>query len=105
VGTTVYSCCGLLYPFVGGIENTGTIYQLHDIASATSPDGAATLLRGLYFSTITFTTSGDATVAPLHAGLWLLVGIESFLDAALMALLVAVLARLMIITNHSRRDL
>jgi len=66
---------------------------------------AGTLRCGLSVSTITFTTIGYANVTPLHAGLRLLVGIESFLDAALMALLVAVLARLMIITNHSGRDL
>lgn len=87
---------GVAYPFVGGIEDGGTVYTIQS-TSEPSVAGLVTVgevfLRNLYFSTITFTTIGYANVAP--AGPWsrLLVGIESFAGALLMALLVFVLGR------------
>ncbi len=84
---------GLAYPFVGGIEDAGVHYELANVADVASPTGVSALLRGLYFSIITFTTIGYANVAPIGVGSRLLVGLESFTGAALLALLVAVLAR------------
>jgi len=87
---------GMAYPFVGGIEDGGTVYTIQ-FTSEQSLAGLATageaLLRNLYFSTITFTTIGYANVAPVGPWSRLLVGIESFAGALLMALLVFVLGR------------
>lgn len=87
---------GMAYPFVGGIEDDGIVYTIQftsDPSLAGLAAAGEALLRNLYFSTITFTTIGYANVAP--AGPWsrLFVGIESFLGALLMALLVFVLGR------------
>jgi len=84
---------GLLYPFAGGIVDAGTTYQLTSLTDLWTTDGIAALTRGQYFSAITFTTIGYANVAPLGAGSRLLVTIESFVGALLMATLVFVLGR------------
>ena len=88
---------GVLYPFVGGVSDEGTIYQIRfvvewpTVASITGAGEA--ILRGLYFSIITFTTTGYANVAPNGAGSRLLVGIESLLGSIMIALFVYVLGR------------
>lgn len=88
---------GILYPFVGGISDNGTIYRFHinfewpvvtDLA-----EGVEVLLRNLYFSVITFTTIGYANVAPNGFGSRVLVGAESLVGAILVALFVYVLGR------------
>lgn len=88
---------GVLYPFVGGISDEGTIYQIQFVVewpTVTSIMGAGeAILRGLYFSIITFTTIGYANVAPNGAGSRLLVGIESLLGSIMIALFVYVLGR------------
>lgn len=89
--------CGICYPLVGGIgsSSTGTVYSIpltefHRIASL---DSAATLLQGIYFSVITFTTIGYGDLYPIGAGSKLLVGFESLSGAILIALFVFVLGR------------
>lgn len=88
---TVILLCGILYPFVGGIMDDGQIYSF--VLNSTSSTPIATLARGLYFSTITFTTIGYANVAPIGAGSRVLVGFESLSGALLIALFVFVLGR------------
>jgi len=88
---------GLLYPIVGGVSDYGTVYKI-DLSSGlpTRVDlisAGESLLRGLYFSTITFTTIGYANVAPNGLGPRILVGIESLFGAILIALFVYVLGR------------
>lgn len=87
---------GILYPF-GGFESssTGRVYRipltnLHQIISL---DGAATILQGIYFSVITFTTIGYGDLYPTGAWSKVLVGFESLSGAILIALFVFVLGR------------
>lgn len=88
---------GILYPFIGGISDNGTIYQIRLVAewpTVASVMGAGeAILRGLYFSIITFTTIGYANVAPNGAGSRILVGIESLLGSIMIAMFVYVLSR------------
>lgn len=88
---------GLLYPFVGGVEDGGTLYQIQPVLELPTLAGIAgaldALLRGIYFSIITFTTIGYANVAPHGPGSRVLVGIESLVGAILIALFVYVLGR------------
>lgn len=95
VGVSLLTIVGfsLVYPFVGGFWDHTTRYQLASIAEIASPTGGEVLLRSLYFSTITFTTIGYANVWPMGAGSRVLVGVESFAGALLMATLVFVLGR------------
>lgn len=83
---------GLTTPFSAETADNGII-QRGGVANVASPDGLSALLRGQYFSVITFTTIGYVNVAPIGPGSRLLVGLESFAGTVLMALLVAVLAR------------
>lgn len=88
---------GILYPLVGGVRDSGTIYQITLAAEVPTVPGLVgagdAILRGLYFSVITFTTIGYANVAPHGAGSRILVGIESLLGAIFIALFVYVLGR------------
>ncbi|WP_435364552.1 pentapeptide repeat-containing protein [Haloarchaeobius sp. DYHT-AS-18] len=83
---------GLLYPFLGGVEDAGIRYCLLGQACQNT-DILANLGRGLYFSIITFTTIGYANVAPQGTGSRVLVGIESLAGALLIALFIFVLGR------------
>lgn len=83
---------GLLYPFIGGVKDGGTVYQT-TLMELPTVHGMAALARGLYFSIITFTTIGYANVAPNGPWSRVLVGIESLLGAILVALFVYVLGR------------
>ncbi|WP_081461395.1 pentapeptide repeat-containing protein [Halalkalicoccus jeotgali] len=88
--------CGILYPFVGGIgsSSTGTVYSIPlTLSRIASLDGAATLLQGIYFSVITFTTIGYGDLYPIGVGSKVLVGFESLSGAILIALFVFVLGR------------
>jgi uncharacterized protein YjbI with pentapeptide repeats len=89
--------CGLLYPFVGGFESssTDTAYRipLTEVYQVVSLDGIATLLQGIYFSIITFTTIGYGDLYPTGVGSKVLVGFESLAGAILIALFVFVLGR------------
>ncbi|WP_169315611.1 pentapeptide repeat-containing protein [Halogranum rubrum] len=88
---------GILYPFVGGIFDDGTLYRLRLTAEwptiASLIEVGDVILRGLYFSIITFTTIGYANVAPNGVGSRILVGIESLFGGILIALFVYVLGR------------
>ncbi len=84
VGTSlaVILGCALLYPAIGGVAVVG--------------DGTfqgPTWLKGPYFSVVTFTTLGYGDVQPVGQWAQLLAMAESLVGAALLALLVAVLAR------------
>lgn len=83
---------GIVYPFVGGVADGGIVYQ---ISLQTEPmEGIVQpIIRGLYFSAITFTTIGYANVAPHGLGSRLLVAVESLIGAILIALFVYVLGR------------
>lgn len=91
--------CGILYPFAGGFESssTGTAYRLDPFSTELSRpaigDTIATVLQGIYFSVITFTTIGYGDLYP--TGVWskVLVGFESLSGAILIALFVFVLGR------------
>lgn len=89
--------CGLLYPFVGGFESSANdaAYRipLTDAYRVFSLDGAETLLQGIYFSIITFTTIGYGDLYPTGVGSKVLVGFESLAGAILIALFVFVLGR------------
>jgi uncharacterized protein YjbI with pentapeptide repeats len=89
--------CGLLYPFVGGFESSAndTAYRipLTEAYRVFSLDGVATLLQGIYFSIITFTTIGYGDLYPTGTGSKVLVGFESLAGAILIALFVFVLGR------------
>ena len=88
---------GLLYPFVGGVEDSGTVYLVDLVAEwpplASLVGAGEAVARGLYFSIITFTTIGYANVAPHGPWSRVLVGIESLVGAVLIALFVYVLGR------------
>lgn len=88
---------GLLYPIVGGVSDYGTVYKIDPVFRLPTQieliTAGESLLRGIYFSTITFTTIGYANVAPNGMGPRILVGIESLLGAILIALFVYVLGR------------
>lgn len=89
--------CGILYPLAGGFESssTGTVHQipLTELHQVISPDGATTLLQGIYFSIITFTTIGYGDLYPTGVGSKVLVGFESLSGAILVALFVFILGR------------
>lgn len=80
----------IIYPFVGGVEDGGSLYTVNEIVSAGVVD---VFIRSLYFSVITFTTIGYANVAPRGIGSRTMVGIESLMGALLIALIVYVLGR------------
>jgi hypothetical protein len=88
---------GLVYPFIGGLEDGGTIYRINVVPAVPSVAdlvGAVEVFgRGLYFSAITFTTIGYANVGPNGPWSRVLVGIESLVGAVLIALFVYVLGR------------
>lgn len=88
---------GLLYPFIGGVEDNGAVFKIQVVLKWPTVQGlvdaADAILRGLYFSVITFTTIGYANVAPHGAGSRVLVGFESLIGAILIALFVYVLGR------------
>lgn len=88
--------CALLYPLLGGVTvspsgNQLTVFEPVGTPLDSLPGG--TWLASLYFSLVTFTTLGYGDIQPASAPSQILAGFESFLGAALMALLVAVLAR------------
>lgn len=88
---------GLLYPFLGGIRDGSTVYQIQMALKFPTFEGLVTGLevfaRSIYFSVITFSTIGYANVAPHGPWSRVLVGIESLLGAILVALFVYVLGR------------
>lgn len=86
----------VLYPLLGGVAITteGTQLTLFEpLGTPLDQLPGGTWLANFYFSLVTFTTLGYGDIQPASAPAQLLAGIESFLGAALMALLVAVLAR------------
>lgn len=88
---------GILYPFVGGVSDNGVVYHIQIAAELPTIPGflraVEAVLRGIYFSVITFSTVGYANVAPHGIGSRILVGIESLVGAVLIALFVYVLGR------------
>lgn len=88
-----------LYPLVGGTTShrggPTYAYTASDLlALSPSPDAVvATFLRNVYFSAVTFTTLGYGDVRPATPAARTLASVESLLGAALIAMLVAVLAR------------
>ena len=88
---------GVLYPFAGGVNDGGEVFQIRLAAEVPTAESVTVVLeaviRGLYFSTITFTTIGYANVAPHGFGSRVLVGLESLVGAILIALFVYVLGR------------
>jgi hypothetical protein len=84
---------GILYPLLGGVEDGDTVYRISTLAQLPTFEGIEALARGLYFSTITFTTIGYANVAPSGPYARVLVGIESLLGAIFVALFVFILGR------------
>lgn len=93
VSVATMAAFGLAYPLVGGVVDGGATYRVSGLAELASPAGIEAVARGLYFSLITFTTIGYANVAPNGPGSRVLVGLESFAGALLMATLVFVLGR------------
>lgn len=98
VGTSVVVIlvCAILYPLLGGVAvdhsgTTLTVFEPLDTPLDELPGG--TWLASLYFSLVTFTTLGYGDIQPASAPAQYLAGIESLVGAALLALLVAVLAR------------
>ncbi|WP_439028067.1 pentapeptide repeat-containing protein [Haloarchaeobius sp. DT45] len=87
----------VLYPFGGGFNDNGEVYQIRLAAELPTANGVIAALeavvRGVYFSTITFTTIGYANVSPHGFGSRILVGLESLIGAILIALFVYVLGR------------
>ncbi|NHN57548.1 MULTISPECIES: pentapeptide repeat-containing protein [Halorussus] len=90
--------CGVLYPFVGGIQEAtnGTTVTY----SVTNPDAGrlqyllfAIFFRSLYFSTVTFATLGYGDIEPVGNYARAIAGTEALLGQLLMALLVFVLTR------------
>lgn len=59
----------------------------------TTPEGIIIFIKNLYFSIITFTTLGYGDIRPVGSTARTLAGIESFLGALLLALVVFVLGR------------
>lgn len=84
---------GILYPLVGGVQDGDVLYSISSVTQLLSAEGIEALARGLYFSTITFTTIGYANVAPSGPYARILVGIESLLGAMFVALFVFILGR------------
>ncbi|OYR42880.1 pentapeptide repeat-containing protein, partial [Halorubrum sp. Eb13] len=92
--------CGILYvsPWSGVARNnpetTDVItYQITTVAELTLPEVITTLLNGLYFSIITFSTIGYGDFYPASPVSRLLVGFESLAGALLIALFVFVIGR------------
>jgi uncharacterized protein YjbI with pentapeptide repeats len=88
---------GVLYPLFGGMQLTGEEGQVIAFDTLLTvpelPTWMDILLSNLYFSAVTFTTLGYGDIRPSGPVSQALASIESFLGAALLALLVAVLAR------------
>lgn len=88
---------GLIYPFVGGMEQTQAETTPFAFAEMFPlPVGSGTveiLFQNMYFSAVTFTTLGYGDIQPASQTAKLLASVESLLGALLMALLVFVLGR------------
>jgi hypothetical protein len=85
---------GLVYPFAGGIKDSGgTRYQISSLSELATFEGWNDLLLNVYFSGITFSTIGYGDLSPAAPGTRALVFVESLLSAVLVALLVFVLGR------------
>ncbi|WP_424005660.1 pentapeptide repeat-containing protein (plasmid) [Haloarcula salina] len=99
VGTSIVTVIlfSLVYPHVGGMQSTVSGQKFAFDKLFAIPENPLiwikVLLANLYFSAVTFTTLGYGDIRPFGPVSQALASIESFLGAALLALLVAVLAR------------
>lgn len=89
---------GILFSLLGGIRPTTAeteplAFDVLPSLSIPMPWWVETLGANLYFSAVTFSTLGYGDVEPASTAVQFLASIESITGAALMALLVAVLAR------------
>jgi uncharacterized protein YjbI with pentapeptide repeats len=87
--------CGLLYPFIGGINstNSGGPYRITSLNEFVGLEAWVDIANGLYFSAITFTTIGYGDFYPAGTGSRILVALESLGGALLIALFVFVIGR------------
>ena len=100
VGTSVAIILlfGVFYSMLGGIhmtpENAEPLaFDWFAIRSFQTPEWLEILLGNLYFSAVTFSTLGYGDVEPASGAVQFLASVQSITGAALLALLVAVLAR------------
>lgn len=89
---------GVLVAISGGIQPTTAsieppAFDWLPAVSLLAPGWVETLDANLYYSAVTFSTLGYGDVEPASTAVQFLASVQSIVGAALMALLVAVLAR------------
>ena len=87
---------GILFATVtkgtSGVSNLATD-GIDSVGTLLTPEGLVTVLKNIYFSMITFTTLGYGDIRPVGRTAGTLAGLESFIGALLLALVVFVLGR------------
>jgi len=87
---------GILFATVtkgtSGVSNLATD-GIDSVSTLLTPEGLVTILKNIYFSMITFTTLGYGDIRPVGRTAGTLAGLESFIGALLLALVVFVLGR------------
>lgn len=89
---TIISLCTFLYPLVGGVSDSGTVYRFALTSSSLSSTVEA-LISSFFMSIMTFTTLGYGDMHPVGSGARMLAGAESLSGAIFVALVVYVLGR------------
>lgn len=88
---------GLLYPLLGGLRELGagdpTVYALDLSLRGSVGHGATVVLKGIYFSVVTFTTLGYGNLVPVSELGRYIAAFEAVLGSLLTAIFVAVLTR------------
>lgn len=96
ISGVVVTVFGILFATVtegtSGVSDLATD-GINSMGTLLSPQGLVVILKNIYFSLITFTTLGYGDIRPVGRAAGTLAGLESFIGALLVALVVFVLGR------------